>query len=198
MKKYFSLCYSLAVLVLSFLCFWFWDILMNRWFPFGIIPGAFILYLLISGLTASIACIVIHCKVFQNYIALAISVITIVMPFAFPFRDARVHLEFPIYENDRLAVIEMVKNEELTVDYIGNAELPKEYRNLSSDGNIFIYQNDEEQVVAFWVFRGMLSGSVELIYSSQDEALIYQNETGHPITSITKLKDHWYLVDTDY
>ena len=198
MKKYFSLCFTLAVFSISFICFWFYDVLMNRRFPFGIIPGAFILYLLTSGLVVSVACIAIYCKAIQNYIALAISVITIVMPFVFPFRDAKVHLEFPIYEKDRLAVIEMVKNEELTVDHIGNAELPKGYRNLSSDGEIFIFQNDEEQVVAFWVFRGMLSGSVQLIYSSQDEALIYANETGHPITSVTRLKDHWYLVDTDY
>ena len=53
-------------------------------------------------------------------------------------------------------------------------------------------------VISFWVFRGMLSGSIELIYSSVDESLIYANESGHPITNVKKLKDHWYLVDTDY
>ncbi len=198
MKKYFSLCYCLAIFAISFVCFWYWDVLINRWFRFGLIPGGFILYLLISGLVASVTCIVIHCKAIQNYIALGIAVITIIMPFVFPFRDAKLHLEFPIYEKDRLAVIEMVKDEELTVDSIGNAKLPKGYRRLSSDGEIFIFQNDEEQVVCFWVFRGMLSGSVQLIYSSQDEALIYANETGHPITSINKLKEHWYIVNTDY
>ena len=63
---------------------------------------------------------------------------------------------------------------------------------------IEMVKNDEEQVISFWVFRGMLSGSVQLIYSSKDENLIYDNEEGHSIVSIEELKDHWYLVETDY
>lgn len=46
--------------------------------------------------------------------------------------------------------------------------------------------------------RGVLSGSVQLMYSSGDDALIYKNETGHKITYVEKLKDNWYLVETDY
>ena len=98
----------------------------------------------------------------------------------------------------RMQVVEMVQNGELAVDELGNAQLPAKYNMTSSDGSVFVYQNDEEQVVSFWVFRGMLSGSIELIYSSGDESLIYQNVSAHPIENVTKLKEHWYLVDTDY
>lgn len=52
--------------------------------------------------------------------------------------------------------------------------------------------------VSFWVFRGMQSGSAELIYSTGGEKIIETNETGHPIISIEKLKDNWYYVITDY
>lgn len=111
---------------------------------------------------------------------------------------AKVNFELTLLEKDRLEIVEMIKDGEITTDHLGNAKLPKGYGYLSSDGEIFVYQNDNEQVISFWVYRGMLSGSIELIYSSVDESLIYANESGHPITNVKKLKDHWYLVDTDY
>ena len=111
---------------------------------------------------------------------------------------AKVNFELTLLEKDRLEIVEMIKDGEIKKDHLGNAKLPKGYGYLSSDGEIFVYQNDNEQVISFWVYRGMLSGSIELIYSSVDESLIYANESGHPITNVKKLKDHWYLVDTDY
>lgn len=53
-------------------------------------------------------------------------------------------------------------------------------------------------MIAFWVFRGMQSGLVQLIYSTGGEKLIRDNEAGHPIVSVDKLKDNWYYVVTDY
>ena len=44
----------------------------------------------------------------------------------------------------------------------------------------------------------MLSGSHQLMYSSNGEKLIRENETGHPITNIKKLKNNWYYVKTNY
>ena len=111
---------------------------------------------------------------------------------------AKVNFELTLLEKDRLEIVEMIKDGEIKTDHLGNAKLPKGYGYLSSDGEIFVYQNDNEQVISFWVYRGMLSGSIELIYSSVDESLIYANESGHPIANVEKLKDHWYLVDTDY
>ena len=62
-----------------------------------------------------------------------------------------------------------------------------------------MYINDKEgQVICFWIFRGMLSGSHQMIYSSNGEKLIKENETGHPIISVKNLKDNWYYVKTDY
>lgn len=93
----------------------------------------------------------------------------------------------------------MIKNNELKFDEIGNVTLPNKYKKLSTSGQVFIYQNsDKEQVIGFWVFRGVFSGSLEVIYSTGGENLIKSNDKGHSITKIEKLKDNWYYVETDY
>ncbi|MBR5093833.1 MAG: hypothetical protein IK095_01935 [Oscillospiraceae bacterium] len=93
----------------------------------------------------------------------------------------------------------MIRNDQLSAkDGIGNIDLPMGYRRLSSDGQVFLYENDENgQVVCFWVFRGMLSGSFELIYSSGGEELIRANEKKIYVVRIEKLKENWYYVETD-
>lgn len=198
MKKYRFLIYSGVTFVLDFIFFWFSDMIFDRLFVFGMIPICIALLMLICGLIIAIIRIVKHRKDKKNYIAFAIFVVTAITIMFFPFRTAKVKFELPVYEEKRLQIVEMVANGDLEYDGTGNAELPKGYKHLSSDGNIYVYQNNDEQVVSFWVFRGMLSGSVELMYSSQGEELIYANESGHPIAEIEMLKDHWYLVHTDY
>ena len=44
----------------------------------------------------------------------------------------------------------------------------------------------------------MLSGSVQLVYSTGGEEIIRSSDIEHPIVSIDKLKDNWYYVVTDY
>ncbi len=198
MKNHFNLIFSVFTFVLNFICFWYADVLFNTFFVLSLIPLGASVFILLISLIVSIVFVVLHYSVAKNYISLAITLLTVIVVVIFPFRTAKVNLELYLYENDRLDIIEMVKGHELVVDHLGNAELPEGYGRLSSDGKIIIYQNDTEQVVSFWVFRGMLSGSVELIYSSTDESLIYENESAHPITSVKKLKENWYLVDTDY
>ena len=198
MKKISALILSLCAFAAVFLSFWYNDVLFNRLFVFGLIPMALSVLLLFGSLIVSIIVIARKPSILKSYLPIVISIITVLIIFVFPFRKAKVNLELQLFDKARMHVIEMVKNDEVIPDRIGNAELPFGFRHISSDGNIFIYQNDEEQVISFWVFRGMLSGSVQLIYSSKDENLIYDNEEGHSIVSIEELKDHWYLVETDY
>jgi hypothetical protein len=198
MKKISALILSLCAFAAVFLSFWYNDVLFNRLFVFGLIPMALSVLLLFGSLIMSIIVIARKPSILKSYLPIVISIITVLIIFVFPFRKAKVNLELQLFDKARMHVIEMVKNDEIIPDRIGNAELPFGFRHISSDGNIFIYQNDEEQVISFWVFRGMFSGSVQLIYSSKDENLIYDNEEGHSIVSIEELKDHWYLVETDY
>lgn len=185
-------------LIVNMLYFWYADTLENRYFVLVLIPLAFAVYALIASVVFSVIEIATNKTILKAYIPLAISLITVALIIFFPFRMAKVKTELYLLEKDRMQVVEMVQNGELAVDELGNAQLPAKYNMTSSDGSVFVYQNDEEQVVSFWVFRGMLSGSIELIYSSGDESLIYQKVSAHPIENVTKLKEHWYLVDTDY
>jgi hypothetical protein len=198
MKRCCPLILGSVVLVLNFLCFWYADVLFNRFFVLGVIPILIALVLLIVCAVLSVIRMIRGRERLQSVLSFILCVITVIIIAKFPFRMAKVKTELTLFEKDRLQVIEQIADDQLTPDGYRNLQLPRKYRRLSSDGTVHVYQNDEEQVICFWVFRGMLSGSVQLMYSSRDESLIWNNETVHPIESIEQLKEHWYLVNTDY
>lgn len=189
---------SIILFILNFLLGWYGDVLLDNLFVFQLIPEAFVF--LLNIVVILVACIMRkNNKTKLTLISIIIVIISLILRFIFPFRNVKTILELYIYEEERLQIVEKVKNNEIETDENGNADLPKNLRKLSSDGEITVYQNDENgQVICFWVFRGMLSGSHQLMYSSNGEKLIRENETGHPITKIKKLKDNWYYVETDY
>ena len=198
MKKYELLIASIVVMVLSFLNSWFSDELLDSLFIFILIPN---LVLFISWITCLVFSIInlIRDKRIINVISLIIVILTAFLILFFPFRETKVRLELNLYEAERLEIIKMVEDKKLETDEFGNVDLPYKYKRVSTSGEVFVFQNDEEgKVIGFWVFRGVQSGSVQLIYSTGGEKLIRDNETGHPIISIDKLKDNWYYVITDY
>lgn len=98
-----------------------------------------------------------------------------------------------------LEVVEMVKNNELEQYNDVLYKVPDKYKKLTKDGVIAVYQNDEEGIqIGFYSFRGMQTGSCFLMYSSNGEEMIRENEDGHPIIEIDYLKGDWYYVETDY
>lgn len=198
MKRYWILLIAVLTLFLNLICFWYADVLFNRFFVFGLIPILFALVLLIVCVVLSVVRMIRDRERLICVLSLILCVLTVAFAVAFPFRMAKVKAEVTLFEKDRMQVIEQIAAGQLTPDAYGSIRLPKKYQRISSDGTVFVYQNDDEQVVSFWVFRGMLSGSVQLIYSSLDESLIWDNENAHPIISIEQLKEHWYLVETDY
>ena len=198
MKKSFLLIVSVIVMILSFLNSWFSDQLLDSVFIFALIPNLILFIGWIICLVFSIINLDKDKNLF-NIISLVVVILTALLVLFFPFREAKVRVELNLYEDERLEVIEMVENNKLEIDDLGNAKLPDEYKKSSTSGEVTVYQNDENGVVvAFWVFRGVQSGSVQLIYSTGGEELIKDKETGHPIVSIDKLKDNWYYVVTDY
>ena len=198
MKKY-VLLLSVLLLLISFAVAWYSDHLFNTLFVLVLPLYLFLFICFIVLLVISIGRLIKY----REYLCLAsIAVLALLLALIvwFPFRDARVKVELNCLESDRLKVVDMIRDHQLQPkDGIGNIVLPPEYRKLSSDGNVFQYQNDESgQVICFWVFRGMMSGSIELIYSSGGEDLIRANEARiGPITRIEKLKDCWYYIETE-
>ena len=188
MKKYILLIISVIVMILSFLNSWFSDQLLDSLFMFALIPSLILFVGWIICLLLSITKLIKDKSVF-NIISLIVVSLTALLVLFFPFREVKVRLELNLYEEERLEIIKMIEDN----------KLPDKYKKVSTSGEVAVYQNDEDgKVVVFWVFRGMQSGSVQLIYSTGGEQLIIDNETGHPIVNVDKLKDNWYYVVTDY
>ncbi len=199
MKKYRLLLLSILLLLVSFAVAWYSDHLFNTLFVFVLPLYAILFVFFIVLLVMSIKRLV-KSKGYSCLASIAVLALLLVLIVWFPFRELRVKVEMSCLEADRLKVVDLIKNNQLQPkDEIGNIVLPDEYRMLSSDGEVFQYQNNEAgQVIGFWVFRGMLSGSVELVYSSGGEELIRANRARiGPITRIEKLKDRWYYIETD-
>ena len=195
MKKYVLLILSVLLLLVSFAAAWYGDHLFNHLFVLAIPIDLALLICFIVLLVMSIIRIIKR-KEYVNVWSLAVLALLVVLIFRFPFRDARVKYELNRFETDRLEIVEMLRTHQLQpYDSIGNVELPAGYKRLSSDGEVFVYQNDQNgQVICFWVFRGMNSGSLELVYSSGGEEMIRANET---VVNMEQLKENWYYVETN-
>lgn len=119
--------------------------------------------------------------------------------FSFLFGKPGVRTEFILYAKARDRVVEMVKEGEVSPDDYGNIKLPLRYSFTSSDEEVHVYDNDaEDTIMTFWIFRGMLSGSCELMYADGGEEQIKEELKPDQIESIEKLKDNWYYVQTSY
>lgn len=198
MTSIYLLSVSIIVLITSFIHCWYSDQLFNTLFIFNLVPSLILSTIWIICLIISIIKIKRY-KTKLNISILIVLIINALLIFFFPFREAKVHVEFVLYKNERLEIIQMIKENKLEVDKLGNAILPKNYKKISTGGEVFIYQNDENgQIISFWIMRGMMSGSVELVYSSKGEETIEKNQKIDSITSIEKLDDNWYYVVTDY
>ncbi len=194
MKEYRLLILSVLLLLVSFAAAWYEDHLFNHLFVYAIPIYLLLLACFIVLLVMSIWGIIKR-KEYIHFFSIAVLALLVVLLVTFPFRDARVKWELNRFEADRLEIIEMIQSHQLQPDSLGNVVLPAGYKRLSSDGEAYVYQNDKNgQVICFWVFRGMMSGSHELVYSSGGEERIRANES---IVSIGQLKYFWYYVVTD-
>lgn len=198
MKRNTLLILSIAFFIIQFLNSWFSDQLFNKLFLFYSLLNL-LLFILFVILLISVIKNIIKGKAVVNIVSLIILIIIVLLTLFFPYRKIKTKLELELFESDRNKIIEMVKKNKISPDEYSNAKLPSNYKKLSTSGEIYIYQNDDNgMVIGFWIFRGMMSGSTELIYSTGGEKLIRENESGHPIVSINKLKENWYYVVTDY
>lgn len=199
MKKYLVLFFSICWSIIAFIKSWYNVELLDALFIFAFIPTFILMIGEIILFALSIRGIVKD-KSYISIISLIILIAAGILIIVFPFEDVKFKYELKKYEKPRLEIVDMINNGKLkSKDENGNASLPNKYKKYSISGEVTIYQNDKNgQVIGFWIFRGMMSGSTELIYSNGGESLIKKNETGHPITQIKHIKDDWYYVETDY
>lgn len=191
---------SSLILILTFASSWYSAELLDSLFIF-VLPIHFTLFIsYIVCFISSINHIRKKNRIFFDCIPLIILIVNVIIITTFPFREAKFNLELVLLDNKRSQIIEKIKNGSLqSYDEYGNVELPRGYGHISVSKEVMIYQNDDNGIViGFWIFRGILSSSAELIYSSNGAELIRANEGGHPIVEIEQLKKHWYYVETEY
>lgn len=196
MKKYILLISSVLLLIISFFIKWYEVELLNK---------LFIFYLLIQIILFIILLIIInkiikelHKKNIINIITLIIIITNILLVLFFPFREFKTIYELKLYETERNKVLNLIKDNKLKPDKYNNISLPKSLKKVSISGEVTLYQNNEEGLqVGFWIYRGLLSSSEELIYASSEEQII-NNDKYNEIIKIKKLKDNWYYVITKY
>lgn len=198
MKKYKILIISILTLIISFVRSWYSDFLFDKLFIFYSIPNLLLFVLFNYCFITSLIKIVKERELI-NVVSIIVLLCSVLLFFFFSFRKVKTNYELNSFEKARLEIIDKIIYNELKPDGFGNVKLPKEYKKYSMSGEVTIYQNDKEgQVICFWIFRGMQSGSVQLMYSTGGEKLIKDNENGHSIINIEKLKDNWYYVEIDY
>ena len=107
----------------------------------------------------------------------------------------KVKLEYPLFLNRHMEIVAVVQQKALADDG-GNVILPAGYRELSSDGELYVYRNDKNGiVVGFWVFRGLLMNPyTSVIYTSDDAPPTAQNLDCSRIYNATRLGANWYYV----
>lgn len=198
-EKYLVLVLSVCWAIGAFIISWYKVELLDALFIFSLVPYFILMIGEIALFTFSIIGIVKD-KSYISIISLIVLIASVIFIIVFPFRDVKFQYELNKFEKPRLEIVDMIKSGKLkSKDENGNVVLPNKYKKYSISGEVVEYQNDKEgQVIAFWVFRGIQSGSTQLMYSTGGEDLIKENETGHPIIKIEKLKNNWYLVTTDY
>ena len=196
MKKYRLLFLSILLFLVSFLAFWFSDWLWSLLWLFVLPIDLILLGSFVALLVFSIRQIIKNRK-YVEFASVAMLILLAAVAAWFPFRDAKMKLEWDRYESSRLEVVEMIRNRQLQpVEGKRVISLPAGYRRVSTGGRVIQYQNDEDGlVIGFWIFRGIPDGSIEWIYSSEAEGLIKRNVYG--IEKMEKLEDHWYYVEID-
>lgn len=177
--------------VIGLLCIfanWFSNEITNYFTIFSLIVIKMIL--IISLLIYLIA----NLKKYKNFTLSALIFASFIFLLFYNFTLLKTKLELNLYNGKRNIIIDKIKDGEFQYYYDKNIILPI-YKYVSSDGEVYVYRNDDEQVISFWILRGIYqSGSIELIYSSGNESLIYAVKNNSHISKMIKLKENWYYV----
>ena len=193
MKRIILMVLVLLEFIITFLLKWFQDQIIDYLFLVSLFADVFILFSLV------VLFIILNKKMSKNksmyeYFIILIYILNILVILFFPFRKIKTNLEFDLYMNDRLEIINLVKQQKSIYNDNNIFVLPNEYKKVSTSGEIIIYKNNtEDTMIGFWIFRGMMSGSVLLMYSSGGEDLIMDSSID--IQQINQLDENWFYVE---
>lgn len=129
-----------------------------------------------------------------------IQLITILLWLFFPFTQVMLDLDFKMNKSDREEVVKMVENGTLkpNVSYDSSLiQLPEKYDQLSKGGGeIVIEKSDNNYLILFFTFRGILDNFSGFVYSPNDKKPSQSDFDGEFI-QIEKLDENWYFVGSN-
>lgn len=179
---------------------WFSSEMIALFTPFLIIVpfGLIFIWSVAFGIWSLVIFIIrIKKERFKSVIPLTIFFVVSFLCLFVSFEMPKVKLEYILYTEKREEIVSFIQKGELTDDGIGNVGLPFMYKYLSCDGEAHIYKNNEQEtVIGFWVYRGMMSSYQTVVYTSLAEPITSSvlGNSDIEIQKLEKLDENWYYV----
>ena len=176
---------------------WFENEMYQLFTPFLLmIPYIFLfISLIVFGIWAIVFLVKRRKERFKAVIPLIIFIPVFVLFMFVPFYNAKINVEYALYTGMREQVVADIQTGQLMDDGIGNVNLPFGRRFLSRSGEVSIIEHDEDGIiVGFWIFRGLIMGSFEMmIYTSYAQPPT-SPIVGRQILSIERYGENWYYI----
>lgn len=192
----FSIISSLILILLQIIRWSLFEVLTPFIEPFFeiIIYGLFL-----ATLIWSIIYFLRNVKIIGKYalIPILIHVLTVIIVISVPFTNIVVDLNFKVNNSERQKVVSLIEDSDIqtkssTGSYL--IELPREYKHLSSGGQIVIEKNESNVSILFYTYRGVLDNFSGYIYSANGflrEDIFYGD-----YKQIKKITEHWFWVSS--
>jgi hypothetical protein len=133
----------------------------------------------------------------KAFIPIAIVIITILYFLLIPLSNIYLNIDYKLNGGNRAKIVQMVQNDQMQRNQIGENKYIVPYRLTSHTGYIYVQKNTLVTKIMFYVYCGIGKSRV-IIYSSNDSE-INENDfnSGIPVTNshfrdIKKMEKYWY------
>lgn len=184
MNSYKSLLVIIGLFISCFLLgivetYFFYNILIFPYF-IAVCITIIIIYLLIKRIKIN------------KYVKIFVFIVCIIILLS-DYKIIKCKINLFLFKDKYNEIIEMVNKNEIETYDGYNAKLPK-YSYLSSDKEISIYNLGDDNVVGFWIYRGIsISSSMQIIFFDSKEtrdAFLEENM----IKKYYSINNSWYII----
>lgn len=182
--------------ILSILFYWFFDVLGNNdtlfFIPFVLVIVQVICFIiLLFNIIYNFFKMKEKIKFIRCFIILIIP--TVILLFV-DLRFEKSKIDTYILENRRMKIIEAI-NPDNYKNGITEIDISKQQSFGSHINSLMLYKNNDSIAFGFYVFRGVLCGSVQIVYSKLDKDKLM--EEIKYIVNIKEIKENWYYIETE-
>lgn len=201
--KYKPLIIGIFLILILFLCRWY-----SNYFSLSFVLGPLIfcviiifsylgtLFLLVNSLNEFI-------KTRNNVYVMTFVLLLFfsILYVFFPFDEEKAKFDFKNNHNKYTEVINKIESGQLeNINTDGYVELDEKYKKLSITKNIKVNKINDEFTVCFWFYKGLMigDGSSMLVYSSDGNKTIADDNYFYDIVYLKEIENNWYYVETEF